>query len=269
MPITRSRAKVTVTIRPAISSTVASEQQTRQNRSYPASACKRQGCIGASAHLMLDNQTTSATAKSDTPLLQGIRVKSQLLTAPNQITLLRLIFIPFVIMAVFDGHWPWALGLLIAAGLSDALDGLLARALHQQTMLGQYLDPIADKLLLTSLFVVLSFVKKIPWKYTVLVFSRDVCIVATAVVLYATVGFRDFRPSIFGKINTVCQIAAIFFVVLAQVLRAPWVIVLQHLFLYATFTFTVISGVHYILVTGHRLRKEPARPAVPGNASQH
>ena len=219
---------------------------------------------------MLENQTTNATAKSDTPLPQGIRVKSQLLTAPNQITLLRLIFIPFVIIAVFDGHWPWALGLLIAAGLSDALDGLLARALHQQTMLGQYLDPIADKLLLTSLFVVLSFVKKIPWKYTVLVFSRDVCIVATAVVLYAAVGFRDFRPSIFGKINTVCQIAAIFFVVLAQVLQAPWVLVLQHLFLYATFTFTVVSGVHYILVTGHRLRKEPARPAVPhGNTSQH
>ena len=141
------------------------------------------------------------------------RVKSQLLTAPNQITLLRLIFIPFVIITIVDGNWPWALGLLIAAGLSDALDGLLARALHQQTLLGQYLDPLADKLLLSSLFLVLSFVKKIPWKYTVLVFSRDVCIVATAVVLYATVGFRDFRPSIFGKINTFCQIAAVFFVV--------------------------------------------------------
>jgi cardiolipin synthase (CMP-forming) len=170
-------------------------------------------------------------------------------------------FIPFVIISVFDADWNWALGLLIAAALSDALDGLLARTLHQQTMLGQYLDPIADKLLLSSLFLVLSFVKKIPWKYTVLVFSRDVCLVATSIVLYATVGFRDFRPSIFGKINTACQIAAVFFVVLSQVLHAPWVTLLVKVFLYATFTFTTISGVHYVLITGHRLRKEQPKPA--------
>jgi cardiolipin synthase len=197
---------------------------------------------------------------------QGSRVsgvRSQFWTAPNQLTLLRLIFIPFVIINVFDGDWPWALGLLIAAGLSDGLDGLLARALNQRTMLGQYLDPIADKMLLSSLFLVLSFVKKIPWKYTVLVFSRDVLIVMTCVVLYATVGFRDFRPSIFGKINTVCQIAAVFFVILAQVANQPWIVRLEHLFLYATFTFTTISGVHYVLITGYRLRHAEARPKAP------
>ncbi len=195
------------------------------------------------------------------PLLQSPRLKNQFWTAPNQITLLRLIFIPFVIISVFDGDWPWALGLLVAAALSDALDGLLARTLHQQTMLGQYLDPIADKLLLSSLFLVLSFVKKIPWKYSVVVFSRDVCLVATSIVLYATVGFRDFRPSIFGKINTACQIGAVFFVVLSQVLHAPWVALLVRFFLYATFTFTTISGVHYVLRTGHRLRKEQPKAA--------
>jgi cardiolipin synthase len=197
-------------------------------------------------------------------------VKNQLLTAPNQITLLRLVFIPFVIITVLDGHWPWALGLLIAAGLSDALDGLLARTLHQQTLLGQYLDPLADKLLLSSLFLVLSVVKKIPWKYTVLVFSRDVCIVATAVVLYATVGFRDFRPSIFGKINTVCQVSAVFFVILVQVVSVPTVLLLEKFFLYATFVFTLVSGIHYIFSTGHRLRKEhPASAAQPRGASPH
>lgn len=189
-------------------------------------------------------------------------VRSQFWTAPNQLTLLRLIFIPFVIINVFDGDWGWALGLLVAAGLSDGLDGLLARALNQRTMLGQYLDPIADKMLLSSLFLVLSFVKKIPWKYTVLVFSRDVLIVATCVVLYATVGFRDFRPSIFGKVNTVCQIGAVFFVILVQVITQPWVVRLEHLFLYATFTFTTISGVHYVLITGYRLRHAEPRPKV-------
>jgi cardiolipin synthase len=164
-------------------------------------------------------------------------------------------------MSVFDGDWRWALGLLTAAALSDALDGLLARTLHQQTLLGQYLDPLADKMLLSSLFLVLSFVKKIPWKYTVVVFGRDMGLVTTAIVLYATVGFRDFRPSIFGKINTACQIAAVFFVVLSQVWQSPWVFVVVKIFLYATFTFTTISGVHYVLITGQRLRKVQPKPA--------
>jgi cardiolipin synthase (CMP-forming) len=195
------------------------------------------------------------------PFLQNYRGKAQFWTAPNQITLLRLIFIPFVIISVFDAHWRWALGLLIAAAFSDALDGLLARTLHQQTLLGVYLDPIADKLLLSSLFLVLSFVKKIPWRYTVLVFSRDLCIVATAVVLYATVGFRDFRPSIFGKINTACQIATVWFVVLAQVVHTTWLPLVVRSLLYATFTFTLVSGVHYVLLTGHRLRKQQPAPA--------
>ncbi len=181
-------------------------------------------------------------------------MKNQFWTAPNQLTLLRLIFIPFVITNVLDDNWHWALGLLVLAGLSDALDGWLARALDQRTLLGQYLDPIADKLLLSSLFLVLSIAHKIPWKYTVLVLSRDVCILATCTALYATVGFRDFRPSIFGKINTVCQIAAVFFVVLAQVVVTPWVVALKLVFLYATFGFTLLSGIHYILVTGQRLR---------------
>jgi len=184
----------------------------------------------------------------------GRGVKNQFWTAPNQLTLLRLIFIPFVITNVLEDNWQWALALLVLAGLSDALDGWLARILDQRTLLGQYLDPIADKLLLSSLFLVLSIAHKIPWKYTVLVLSRDVCILATSVALYATVGFRDFRPSIFGKINTVCQIGAIFFVVLAQVLVTPSVVALKYVFLYATFGFTLLSGIQYILLTGQRLR---------------
>jgi len=137
--------------------------------------------------------------------------------------------------------------------------------LNQQTMLGEYLDPIADKLLLSSLFLVLSFVKKIPWKYTIIVFSRDLIIVSTCMVLYATVGMRDFRPSLFGKASTFCQIATVFFVVLAQVMSQPWVSLVEHGFLYATFVFTTISGIHYVLRTGYRLRHaEPRGPAAHG-----
>ena len=197
----------------------------------------------------------SGKVRAQELLIENSPLTNRFWTAPNQITLLRLIFIPFVIISVFDAHWDWALGLLLAAAASDALDGLLARTLHQQTLLGQYLDPLADKMLLSSLFLVLSFVKKIPWRYTAAVFSRDLCIVATAVVLYATVGFRDFRPSIFGKLNTACQIATVFFVVLSQVVETHWLPMLVKLLLYGTFTFTTISGVHYVLLTGHRLRK--------------
>jgi cardiolipin synthase len=215
---------------------------------------------------------STETASAEVPTLAkasaaaglDAQLMNRIWTAPNQITLLRLVFIPFVIMSVFDGDWPWALGLLLAAAVSDALDGLLARTLHQQTLLGQYLDPIADKLLLSSLFLVLSFVKMIPWKYTIVVFSRDLCIVATSVVLYATVGFRDFRPSIFGKMNTACQIAAVFFVVLSQVMETRWLPTLVKLLLYGTFTFTTISGVHYVLLTGQRLHRVQQKTVASG-----
>ncbi len=184
----------------------------------------------------------------------------QFLTAPNQLTLLRLIFIPFIIINLFDRHYGWALGLLVAAGLSDALDGLLARALKQQTKLGQYLDPIADKLLISTLFVVLSFLRKIPWRYTALVFSRDVSIIAIAAVLYATGTLREFRPSIFGKINTACQVVTVFLVVLYEVDSAVWIYFAKRTGLYATFAFTLISGIHYIILTGMRLRHAHERP---------
>src|SRR6201997_4250347 len=121
---------------------------------------------------------------------------SQLLTAPNQLTLLRMVFLPFIVNSFLDQHYTTALVLFVLAGLSDGLDGLLARSLKQQTTLGQYLDPIADKLLLSTMFLVLSILRKIPWKYTVLVFSRDVSILSASVVLYAIAGLRDFRPSI-------------------------------------------------------------------------
>ncbi|MFB3813238.1 MAG: CDP-alcohol phosphatidyltransferase family protein [Terriglobales bacterium] len=182
-----------------------------------------------------------------------------LLLAPNQLTLLRLVFVPFIIINVLDGNWGWALGLFVAAGLSDGLDGLLARKLHQQTMLGQYLDPIADKLLLSGLFLVLSMVHQIAWRYTVLVFSRDICIVATAAVLYTAANFRDFRPSIFGKMNTGAQVGALFFVLLREVHSSPWIVWTRRGFLWLVFALTLISGIHYIIVTGQRVRAHQAR----------
>src|SRR5215470_493346 len=113
---------------------------------------------------------------------------SQVFTAPNQLTLARMVFLPFIVMKLLDQHFQGALILFVIAGCSDGLDGLLARRLHQQTLLGQYLDPIADKMLLSTVFLVLSILHKIPWKYTVLVFSRDVCILLVSGVLYTIAG---------------------------------------------------------------------------------
>ena len=188
-------------------------------------------------------------------------MKSRFLTAPNTITLLRLVFVPFIVINVLDGNMAIAVILFVLAGASDALDGLLARALHQKSLIGQYLDPIADKLLLSSLFLVLSFTAYIPWRYTVLVFSRDLCILVVSAVLYATSTFRDFKPSIFGKINTVFQVAAVFFVLLAEVYELRWIAQARRIALWGTLAFTIISGVHYVILTGQRLHASTARSA--------
>jgi cardiolipin synthase len=179
---------------------------------------------------------------------------SQVLTAPNQLTLLRMIFVPFIVIHLVDGHYLWALVVFVIAGLSDGLDGLLARTLHQQTLLGQYLDPIADKLLLSTMFLVLSILHKIPWKFTVVVFSRDMSILAASAVLFAIAGLRNFRPSIFGKANTVSQIGAVFFVLLLEVHPQRWIWIARTVFLRATFIFTIVSALHYLILVQQRLR---------------
>jgi cardiolipin synthase len=191
---------------------------------------------------------------------------SQLLTAPNQLTLLRMMFLPFIVINLVEGHYSWALILFVLAGLSDGLDGLLARTLKQQTVLGQYLDPIADKLLLSTMFLVLSILHQIPWKFTVVVFSRDISILAASAVLYAIAGLRDFRPSIFGKANTFAQVAAVFFVLLLEIDQARWISIARLTFLRATFTFTIISAMHYVLVVGQRLRAN-AQPGSEASAA--
>jgi cardiolipin synthase len=192
---------------------------------------------------------------------------SQLLTAPNQLTLMRMMFVPFVIIKLVEGHYSTALILFVLAGMSDGLDGLLARTLKQQTVLGQYLDPIADKLLLSTMFLVLSILHKIPWKFTVLVFSRDITILIVSALLYAIAGLRDFRPSIFGKANTFAQVAAVFFVLLMEINKSRWVAIARLTFLRATFAFTIISAMHYVLLVGQRLRAIHHVSAAPSASS--
>ena len=136
----------------------------------------------------------------------NVPVLSQFRAAPNLLTLLRLFIIPFLVIEILDGNFRVAFALFLLAGISDGLDGLLARWLTQRTTLGLYLDPIADKLLLSTLFLVLTHVGLMPRYVTVLVFSRDLGILLIATLLFATGTLRDFRPSLFGKLNTLFQI---------------------------------------------------------------
>ena len=188
----------------------------------------------------------------------------QILTAPNQLTLLRMIFLPFIVINLVKHDFKWALALFVLAGISDGLDGLLARSLHQQTVLGQYLDPIADKLLMSTMFLVLSIEQRalVPWKYTIIVFSRDISILLISGVLFLVAGLRDFRPSIFGKANTFAQIGAVFFVLLFLVYPIVLVQIATKVFLKATFFFTILSAIHYAFLVQHRLH-QPESLAAP------
>jgi cardiolipin synthase len=173
-------------------------------------------------------------------------------TAPNLLTLLRICLVPFSAAAILEGHYALSLGLFVTAGLTDALDGTLARVLKQRTMLGQYLDPVADKLLLSTLFLVLTHQKLIPIRVTALVFGRDVGILVVAAILYAAVGRREFGPSIFGKANTLVQVSAVMAVLLHQITPAGWILAVRTVSLDATMVLTVVSGLHYAWLASRR-----------------
>jgi cardiolipin synthase len=172
------------------------------------------------------------------------------LTAANQLTILRMLLIPaFVILLVY-GHRGWALTVFLVAALTDLLDGLIARATGQKTTLGAWLDPMADKLLLVTMFVVLTlpgfgFANRLPVWFTVLVISRDVAIVLTVAVVNLAVGPRTFRPSIFGKIATATYVVTGIVALYYNYLERSTPVVTT--FVYASLAITLISAGHYLL----------------------
>jgi cardiolipin synthase len=175
---------------------------------------------------------------------------SSVLTVANLLTILRLIMIPVFVSAIFYERYVWALAVFFFAAVTDGLDGLLARSLNQKTQLGAILDPMADKLLLVTAFVVLSLPRftltpPIPFWLTATVISRDVFIVLAALVINMTTGFSRFRPSIPGKLNTFVQIVMIVFFLAANALH----VLMQYLPIayYVTLVMAVFSGLHYIL----------------------
>lgn len=179
--------------------------------------------------------------------------RTRIFTVPNQLTFLRLMFLPFFIIAIKYGDWKAALGILGAAAASDGLDGLLARGLNQKTPLGAYLDPIADKLLLSSSYFVLALKGRIPWWLTILVLGRDVLLLSAAAVILITVGYRPFPPSIWGKATTFFEIFLIVVVLFAAVTNDATLADLQFVLSYVVAAFVLLSGIHYSITISRQL----------------
>ncbi len=184
-------------------------------------------------------------------------MKGRIWTVPNQITFLRLGFLPLFLILMSYERYKWALLVLVIAGFSDGIDGLIARKFNQRSSLGAYLDPIADKLLLSSSFVVLAFEKQISWWLTILVLSRDVLILIVAAVIILASGYRPFPPSLYGKSTTFFQIILVFMVVLAAAYPDARLNIVKQSLIYVVSALCIFSGLHYSFTIARRLNVHP------------
>jgi cardiolipin synthase len=171
------------------------------------------------------------------------------ITAANQITLLRMLLVPAFVVLVVYGHFGWALLVFMAAGLTDMLDGLAARLTGQQSSLGAWLDPMADKLLAVSTFIVLTapglgLANRLPIWLTITIITRDVVIVTTVAIVNLAVGRRTFRPSVFGKIATATYMLTAVVAMYFNYLGYHSAIV--DAFVWASLAITIVSSLHYI-----------------------
>lgn len=180
------------------------------------------------------------------------------LTYANQLTLLRMLLIPAFVIFLLYGYSGWALVAMVIAGVTDGLDGLIARRTGQKTTLGAWLDPMADKLLLVTSFIMLTmpglgFANRLPLWLTVLVISRDVAIVVAVAVVNLAIGRRTFLPSFYGKLATATYIITVVVTLLFNVLAQRSVAVT--VCVYASLAITIVSGVDYVR-QGTRLLKQ-------------
>lgn len=180
-------------------------------------------------------------------------MQARIFTVPNQLTILRLGFLPLFLIATIYGHYRIALAVLLIAALTDTLDGFIARRLNQKTALGAYLDPIADKLLLSSSFIVLSLKGKMAWWLTIMVISRDVMLLTTAAVIIIVSGYRRFPPSIYGKLTTLFEILCVFGVIIGAAFPNLPLSGAQFVLRYVVAFLTVFSGLHYSVQVARRM----------------
>jgi len=172
---------------------------------------------------------------------------------PNLLTLTRILMIPFFVIFIINKRFEWALVTFVIAGITDGIDGLLARITHQRTELGAYLDPIADKLLLFAAFITLAIIEIIPSWLVVIIITRDVIILVGFLVMILTSYHPKINPSLLSKITTTFQIITIVLVLMAG--YYPAFKQLSFVAIYGTAVITILSGSHYIYI-GTRILNE-------------
>jgi cardiolipin synthase len=177
---------------------------------------------------------------------------SRILTTANQVTILRLVFVPIFAILVIAQDYRLALLVLLAAAISDVLDGTLARLLKQESALGVALDPIADKILMTTAYLTLAYRGVLPWWLAILVLSRDVAILMTALLIILVAGYRPFHPTVLGKASTAMQVVTVF-VAMGFAGRLPLLTqLIVDVFVYLAAALTIASGIHYLIVVRQR-----------------
>jgi len=186
---------------------------------------------------------------------------NSILTIPNILTFMRMGLIPVFVSLVYYGYSKWALAVFLIAGISDGIDGFLARRFKQESELGTIIDPIADKLLMTTAFIILTLPNvlppvrhlPIPFWVTASVIGRDVLILTVAGGINIMTGFRGFKPSFWGKVSTLVQVIGISLVMFAAVSG-------YSVFLPTTYfiivSLVVVSGVHYIFQVARLMSEE-------------
>lgn len=176
--------------------------------------------------------------------------RSAILTTANQLTILRIVFVPVFIILLAYREIGWALGTFVAAGITDVLDGVIARRFGQKTKIGAVLDPLADKLLMTTSILILSlpqmeFHNTIPRWLMIIIIFRDLFILLISLIVVLMVGWRTFTPSPYGKASTVLQVLTVL-----AVLYSNWqdaVVPELNVLFYMTGMMTAFSGLHYLV----------------------
>jgi cardiolipin synthase len=187
-----------------------------------------------------------------------------ILTVANQLTILRIMLVPAFVLLVVYGYLGWSLVAFLVAGITDGLDGLIARRAGQRTSLGAWLDPMADKLLLVTTFIVLTLpgiplTNHLPLWLTIIVISRDIVIVAVVAIISFAIGPRTFQPSVWGKLATATYIVTSVVVMYYNFLQEDAIIV--DVFIWTSLIVTLVSAADYFLKL-RRLINETQEPTI-------
>ncbi|HXH64000.1 MAG TPA: CDP-alcohol phosphatidyltransferase family protein [Mariprofundaceae bacterium] len=175
-----------------------------------------------------------------------VSLRGNILSVPNALSLLRIVLTPVIAYAIIENHLGLALGMMVVAGLTDMLDGAIARYFDQRTLVGAYLDPLADKLMLISAIVALFITGKLPLFLFLAVIFRDVIIVIGAILYEVVTHKLEMQPTFTSKATTLFQILLVIVVLLGPLVSLPgW---LEPAAVWLTFGLTCVSGVQYMLL---------------------